>query len=334
MSKRITPIEITELIDILCQKLRTNYVYPEIAEKICQNLRQHQQAGEYEDISDGELLALALTIHLQEVNHDEHLWVRWHADPLPADADQLRNNQQWQEERQLEARLDNFGIYKVDRLPGNIGYLDIQYLHRPEWGREAATAAMGLLANTNALIIDLRKCQGGYPGMVALLCSHLFGAEPQLITSIYWRDEDITQQYWTEPTAPDKRCETQPVFVLISKATFSGGELLAHVLQSRSRATLIGERTDGGAHAGAAYRLAPHFEAFIPIGRTIDPLSSSDWEDHGIIPQIARSSEQALEVAYRMALESVIASLGDPASEPLRQLRDEAQAALDKLEAP
>ena len=64
----------------------------------------------------------------------------------------------------------NFGFEKVERLEGNVGYLDLRGFHRAEVGGDTAAAAMNFLANTDALIIDLRKNGGGAPDMVALIC--------------------------------------------------------------------------------------------------------------------------------------------------------------------
>jgi C-terminal processing protease CtpA/Prc len=319
-----------EIVQSLSEKLRANYVFPEIAEQICVCLQKHLEDGDYTDITEGDFFALALTLHMQEVNHDEHLWVKWHPEPLPVDEVPLRLNQEWQDERKLEARLDNYGLRRVERLPGNIGYLDIHNFHRPAWGGDTAVAAMNFLANAQALIIDLRKCTGGYPGMIALISSYLFGEEPVHLDSIYWRDDDITQQYWTLPYVPGKRFIDKPVYVLISKVTFSGGEGFAYILQTRKRATLLGEKTDGGAHAGASYRLHSHFEVFIPIGRSINPMTGTNWEGIGVTPDISIPPEQAFNMAYKMALESILVSLGDSPSGPFKALAEEAQAALEK----
>ncbi|HSQ18161.1 MAG TPA: S41 family peptidase [Anaerolineales bacterium] len=312
------------VINSLAEKLKANYIFPEVAEQICTNLNKHLADGDYSDIADGELFALALTMHLQEVNHDEHLWVRWHPKPLPEHEGQLRQNPEWQAERKLEAQLDNYGLHKVERLPGNIGYLDIHYFHRPAWGGETAVAAMNFLANTEALIIDLRACEGGYPGMIALISSYLFGEEAIHLDSIYWRDDDITQQYWTLPYIPGKRFIDKPVYILIGKVTFSGGEGFAYTLQARKRAVLVGEKTDGGANPGASYRLHPHFEAFIPVGQVINPLTGTNWEGCGVTPDIAAAPEQAFQVAYDMALKAL---LGEPSSGPLKNLAEEARKA-------
>ena len=320
-----------EIINQLSEKLRACYIFPEIAEQICIHLQGYLNNGEYSTLTEANLFALALTMHMQEVNQDEHLWIEWHTETLPDDDGQLHLNQAWQDERMLEARLENYGFYKVERLPGNVGYLDIHYFHRPAWGGDTAVNAMNLLSDTNALIIDLRKCTGGYPGMIAVVCSYLFDDEPVLLESIYWRDEDITRQYWTLPYVPGRHYLDKPVYMLTSKDTFSGGEMFADIMQTRKRATIIGEKTDGGANAGASYRIHPHFEAFIPIGRTINPLTGLNWEGCGITPDSLVPHEQSFKAAYILALQSVIDGITDASNTVQQKSLNEAQAALKSV---
>ena len=320
-----------EIIQSLSAKLRAYYVFPDVAEQIGKHLWKSLDDGEFADITEGDLFALALTIQMQAVNHDEHLWVKWHPESLPEEGEALRHNREWQDERKLEAGLDNYGLHRLERLPGNVGYIDIRKFHRPAWGGETAVAAMNFLANMDAMIIDLRKCTGGYPGMVAFILSYLLKEEPIHLSSIYWRDDDFTQQYWTLPFVPGKRFGDKPVFVLTSMVTFSAGEEFAAILQSRKRATVIGEKTDGGAHPGTSYRLSPHFEVFIPIGRLINPITGTDYEGIGVTPDIRIPQEQAYTAAYFMALRSILEKLDKPSSAPLRALVKEAQTAIADL---
>ena len=327
----IDPSTPAELVRRLSEEVRSNYVYPEIAEQICARLQQRLEEGAYDGITEGEFLAYALTHHLQEVNGDEHLWVRWTSESLPEHEGQLRHNAEWVAQQQLEASLDNYGLHKVERLPGTVGYLDIRHFHRPAWGGDTAVAAMNFVANTSALIVDLRGCRGGLPDMVVLILSYLFGDEPVHLNSIYWHDDDITQQFWTLPYVPGKRFGDKPVYVLTGSDTFSGAEEFAYDLQTRQRGTVVGEKTDGGAHAGAYYRLHPHFEAFIPVGRAINPVTGGNWERSGVTPDVAVPAEQALTAAYRLALAAVIERLGAADSGPLGALLEEAREALDEL---
>jgi len=320
-----------EVIRLLAEKIRAYYIFPDMAEKICMGLQKHLEIGDYNDITEDEFFAYTLTVHVQEICHDEHLWIKWHSEPLPDDEETLRLSEEWRQEGQLQAKIGNYGFHKIERMAGNVGYVEIRYLHRPSWGGQIAVAAMNFLANTDALIIDLRKCTGGYPGMVSLVSSYLLGEEPVHLSSIYWRDDNVTQQYWTLPYVPGPRLDEQPLYILIGKNTFSGGEGFSYDMQARKRAVIIGEQTDGGAHPGASYRLHPHFEAFIPIGNPTHPITGNNWEGVGVVPDILVSAELALEAAHKMALEEIIKKLGKPKPGPLRLLLAEARAAYKEL---
>jgi hypothetical protein len=321
-----------EVIQSLSEYLKAYYVFPDIAGQICEKLAKHLEAEDYSDITKGEFFAYALTTHMQEVNQDEHLWVSWHPEALPDHEGSLLQNKEKLMEFRQKAKLDNYGIHKVERLPGNVGYIDIRYFYRPTWGGgDTVIAAMNLLSNTNAIIFDLRKCGGGNPGMVALISSFLFDGEPIHLNSLYWRDDDFTQQYWTLPYVPGKRFGDIQIYVLTSKLTFSAGEEFAYNLNSRQRATLVGETTGGGAHPGSPFRLPPHFEFFTPLGRAINPITNENWEGVGVTPDISISHDQAFDVAYKMALESIIESIDEPISGPIKQLLGEAKTALDTL---
>lgn len=322
----------TEIVQSLAEKLKAYYVFPDIAEQICICLQKHLEGGEYTDITEGEFFSKILTEHIQEVNQDKHLIVRWYPEPLPDCEGPMCQNQEWQDEQRQQAELDNYGLHKVERLPGNVGYLDIREFYNSSWAGDTAVAAMNFLANTNVLIVDLRKCRGGDPDTVALVSSYLFGQERAQLTSLYWREGDVTQEYWTLPYVPGKRYGGKPIYVLTSKDTFSGAEAFAYDLKTHQRATLIGEVTRGGAHPGTKYRLHPHFDVFIPNGRAINPITGTNWEGSGVTPDTPIPQEQALKVAYSMALKSIIASLGESPSRPFKALAEEAQAALKDLE--
>ena len=320
-----------EVVQALSEKLRAYYIFPDIGEKISNGLKKHFDDGDYNDLTEEEFFAYALTTHMQEICHDEHLWVKWHSEPLPDEKEALRMSKEWSEEQRLQAKLNNYGFYKVQRMAGNIGYVDIHYFHRPSWGGDIAVAAMNFLANMGAIIIDLRRCLGGYPEMISLISSYLLGEEPVQLGRIYWRDDDTTQQYWTLPYVPGERLNNQPLYILVSKETFSAGEGFAYDMQARKRGIIIGEKTDGGAHPGASYRLNQHYEAFIPIGCVTHPITKQNWEGSGVNPDVLVSSEQALMLAHKMALKSIIESLGNPPSGPLKILLAEAQVAYKEL---
>jgi len=293
------------LIQQICQKLWQNYIFPEMAEKICANLEDQFESGVYLDINEAEFLAFALTTHLQEINHDRHLWLRCHPEPIPGAEDVLHQNDEWLAKQSQKAQSENYGFRKIEILPGNIGYLMIKRFQRLEWAEQSAIATLNYLANVGALIIDLQHCEGGHPDMVTFFSSHFFSEEPVQLHSIHWRDEDHLQEYWTIPEIPGPRLDKVPLYLLIGQDTFSAAEGFASDLKTHQRATLIGGTTYGGAHPGTSFRLNSHFELFIPIGRAINPLTGQNWEGTGISPQITVPGKQALQVARLLALKEI-----------------------------
>jgi C-terminal processing protease CtpA/Prc len=314
----------------LLAKLREAYVFPDVADAMAEAIGRRAAGGEYDACGAGGEFAAALTEHLQAVSRDKHLRVFFEAEPqLPekdADDEARRERQRQQGQRQ------NFGFARVERLPGNVGYLDLRQFASPEYAGDLAVAAMQLLAHTDALIVDLRRNGGGSPAMVALLTSYLFGPQPVHLNSLHWREGDRLAQWWTHQYVPGKRYGgDKPVYVLTSAHTFSGAEEFAYNLQQLKRATLIGETTGGGAHPGDGHQLTPHFAAFIPGGRAINPISGTNWEGTGVSPDIAVPAAEALTVAQRLALGAIIERKPSAEDRDDRALADEAREALAGL---
>ena len=328
----VTHADISEVIQTLSRRLREDYVFPDVAEKICNNLKKNYDKGIFNCVTEGESLATTLTGYLREVTSDNHLKVTYHKDMIPEQEGSLGENQDWQDEWHKKARLDNYGLHKAERLSGNVGYLDIREFYPLDWGGDTASAAMNFINETNALILDLRKCRGGDPGMVCFLLTYFFGEERVHLNDFYWRRGSITEQYWTLPDVPGKRFSEKPVYILTSAETFSGGEQFAYNLKALKRATLIGEKTGGGANIGAPFRLTSHFEVFIPVGRAVNPITGTNWEGSGVIPDILTTKEQSFTCAYSLALKTFISSQGELNLEPLTRLQEEVRRVSQELE--
>jgi len=202
----------------------------------------------------------------------------------------------------------------------------------PETGGDTVAGAMALLANTEAMIIDLRQNGGGSPEMVQLICSYFFEGEPVHLNDLYFRPTDSTRQYWTLPHVPRKRYVSKEVYILTSKRTFSGAEVFSYNMKNLKRAMLVGETTGGGAHPGDMVRLNDHFSVFLPVGRAINPVTKTNWEGTGVSPHIACPADQALKTAHIEALKKLIATASNAERRAnLQSMMDTVQKELDSI---
>jgi retinol-binding protein 3 len=290
----------------LTKTIQDLYVFPDIAALISESITERNARDEYSQITDDESFAVLLTRHLREFNQDQHLRVEWHEEALKED-DEADDDDRPDDESDFRerTRLGNNCIRKLERLPGNIGYMNLVGFVPPDWGAETLVAAMAFLANTSALIIDLRECRGGHLRIVPFLCSYFFDESTHL-SDFYWRPDDVTTQSWTMPHVPGRRLPDTTLYILTSEETFSAGEDFAYTLQSLKRARVVGTTTRGGAHPGDFHTLDAHFNVFIPSGRPINPITGTNWEGTGVIPDVKTVREEALETAYALALQAVI----------------------------
>ena len=291
----------TQVIDATLAAIDKSYVFPDVAQRIAASIRGRSQAGEYNGLASAKDFARTLTEHLQEVSRDKHLRVTYSAQALPPQGAGGPTPEQVAKRAEFLKSM-NYGFEKSEKLPGNIGYLDLRSFQAtgPE-AEAAADAAMSQLADADALIVDLRRNGGGSPHMVAHVSSYLFDKRTHL-NSLYWREADRTDEFWTKQDVAGKRFgQDKPIYVLTSKRTFSGAEEFTYNLKNLKRATIIGETTGGGAHPGGVRRVHDNFAVFVPSGRAISPITKTNWEGTGVTPDIEVPADQALDKAKELA---------------------------------
>jgi C-terminal processing protease CtpA/Prc len=311
------------MIDRLCELLRQHYVHADRADAMCRALTRLR--GDNRAQSDGCGFAALLTEHLHGISPDPHLRVRWFEQAPPeVGSDEAASH----EMRRMAAVDDNQGIHRVERLAGNVGLLDVREFHPPDGAATCLAAAMTLLQACTALVFDLRRCRGGEPETVALLATYLFGAEPVHLNDLYVRAEDRTQSFYTRPARDGPRCPGTPVYVACSRETFSAGEEFAYDLQALGRAIVVGEPTRGGAQPGRVHRLDEHYAVFIPDARAVNPVTGTNWEGCGVLPDIPCAARDAVDVAHRRALQALMALPAGAVGALSAALREEARAQL------
>ncbi|MEZ4959899.1 MAG: S41 family peptidase [Saprospiraceae bacterium] len=286
----------------LSDAINERYVFPDVAKATGEHLQKQLSAGVFNKYTDLKAFADALTAEVQSINHDKHMRIR----PLPpreAPPDTPERMIEDQLVQQAQMRENNAGFREVKKLDGNIGYLDLRGFASPDWGAPMADAYMKLLATSDAIIIDLRKNGGGSPEMVQYLCSYFFDKHVHL-NSLYWREGDETREFWTLDKVGGQKMPEVPLFILTSNYTFSGAEEFSYNMQTQRRATLIGETTGGGANPGGGVPLNDKLMVFIPTGRAINPITKTNWEGVGVVPEVMTTADEALEKGVDLAKEA------------------------------
>jgi retinol-binding protein 3 len=304
LAQEETPAPIVEkalrdtTIDALISKVVAGYVLPENVNRIVQALRSAIRAGQYDHKTPQEFVDI-VNATLRSASHDKHLAVFYQ--PLVS-APQVSTASVEQRER------FNYGFGKLERLRGNIGLLEISsFPDLTQQSAETASTVLSLLANFDAIIVDVRRNGGGNDPMMVFVASFFFEPTPVHLNDIYWRDTDQTSQFWTEVFVPGKRSSRQPVFILTSAQTFSSAEDFCYSLQNVKRATVVGETTSGGAHSSRGLqRLSDSFTAVIPVGRSVSPVTKTNWEGVGVVPDVRATADESLAVAHRLALKVLI----------------------------
>ncbi|HEY8224157.1 MAG TPA: S41 family peptidase [Pyrinomonadaceae bacterium] len=315
----------TQVIDTMLKRLNDAYVFPEVAKKMEQSIRERVDKKEFDQITSAKEFAQKLTNDLQAISNDKHLRVRYSYQPLPERGPQREPTAEEREQRRRELTWMNHGFAKVERLPGNIGYLEFFNFMDEVLGADTVAAAMNFINGTDALIIDMRNNGGGNPAMVALVCSYLFSPEPVHLNDLYWREGNRTEEFWTKKEVAGKRYLNKDVYVLTSKRTFSGAEEFTYNLKNLKRATIVGETTGGGAHPGGGFRIDEHFGMFVPMGRAINPITKTNWEGTGVTPDVSVPADQALLTARVMALKKALTTVNP-------DLKTRMQEEIEKLE--
>ncbi|WP_209310902.1 S41 family peptidase [Streptomyces spiramenti] len=324
MPTDLQPGELSRIVERCAAKVEDHYVFPATGTRLAALLRERLASGAYHQAGDPRILAELVTTDLRSVNGDPHLRLRHRPERIPT-----QKGKSARTEADRAAELTMGGVPAVARLTGGTALLELGHSLLP--ARDAAEtmgAAFTLVTRSEALLLDLRRCRGGDPHTVALICSYLLDEHTHLNT-LRHRDESRSAHFWTLPAVVGRRYgSARPLFLLIGPATFSGAEELAYNLQQLGRGTVVGARSGGGAHPQTVFALHAHLEASVPYARAVNPVSGTNWEGIGVVPDVEVEADRAQAVAHRLALEAVARRGGRSAS--VVEAREELARRLDE----
>ncbi len=295
-----------DVVTAVAQAIDDNYFDAARGREIADRLRGESVKGAFDALRDPRDLATALTDRLRPI--DRHFRVQW----SPPGAETPATGAPRGPRPPLAGPVD-VGIRRVELQPGNIGYLEMNQFAGFGFDDTAAPprlaidAALQLLANTDAVIIDLRDNGGGSPAMVGYLVSAFTAPGANIFNTFHSREglrSEAPRQSYRTP-----RLEV-PLYVLISARTGSAAEAFAYTLKNAGRATIVGEPSAGAANPGGTLDVGDGFSVFVSNGSPVSPITQKNWEGDGVIPDLAVPQADALEAAQIDALQRVLAKSG------------------------
>jgi hypothetical protein len=305
------------LVDNITRELQAKYVAPDKVKEIASYVRTKLQAGAYDKLKDANELASALTSDLRTASKDLHLLVTYN----PALERALKNapvlpSVELPElpptpEQLTAQRQSNYNFRKLEIMSGNVGYLELRSFVDLNQSKDTAAGAMNFLANTDAVIIDLRRNPGGFVNLEIFLASYFYGVDPVELLSRYHREGDATVREWTLREVPGKRLQHVDLYILTSRETGSAGEGFSFILQQRQRAKIIGEQTSGAGYGNKEFPIGDGFVFYISTFRQFDPRTGRGWQEAGVKPDIAVPGERALSVAHFEAVKNLAEKTSD-----------------------
>lgn len=296
-------------IDPIARAIEDHYFDAARAHQIAADLRAAAARGDFDRYTDNRDLATALTDRLKPL--DRHFSVSWSpadqkAPPMRGPADD-------------GGRRSNYGIRRVERLSGNVGYIDLRSFADFEFGkpnepaRRAIESAVQLVSSSDAIIIDLRGNGGGSPAMVGYLVSAFTAKGANIYNTFHYRDGNKQR---ADSEAPHdwypKPLLKTPLYVLVGARTGSAAEAFAYTVKNAKRATIVGEPSAGAANPGGEVDAGDGFRIFVSDGAPISPITRTNWEGTGVIPDVAAEPAKTLDVALTQALQSVLAQSDRP----------------------
>ncbi|HEY0596898.1 S41 family peptidase [Sphingopyxis sp.] len=287
--------------------LERDYLYPETGKRYADAIRAGIAAGRYRTLS-GEALGTAIDSDVDAVLPDGHLRLRvpeaatGAAAPAPGGTTPA-------------PRPKKVPVEQAGWIAPGIAFIRFNVFPQDEAVTAQAAKFMADHADAKAIIFDIRTHNGGGLDQMDVIFPWLFGKETRLVTMATRASVDaeggspiagvpsmrmakgdagmVAREHWATPNA-DARLRDARIYVLTSGASASAAEHFALAMKHSGRGTLVGAPTAGANHFGRGEDLGGGYGAFIPVGRTYDPVTGKDWEGEGVLPDIAVAPADAL----------------------------------------
>jgi len=279
-----------EIIDIL----QNDYVFPEKAQVLAQQLQSKLKANEFAQINNVAQFIHELGIFIRTASGDGYLDIMATQPQLDIGHSQVSK---------VQKNIEGFGFETVEILTGNIGYLKLNHFYQSSAAQLKATQAFAYLSATDAVIIDLRDVAGESLSLAQYMMS--FFVEPNTILAhVLYDRQTKTEVLTSAANSSNGRFKRDfPVYILTSAFVAGTGEFFSYTLKHLDKALIIGEKTMGVAYISRKHKIDKFISINMPIAIPVHPVTKTNWEQEGVFPDISVDAELSFDVAYKLAKE-------------------------------
>jgi Peptidase family S41 len=265
--------------------IQTTYVFPDLRAPLIAKLDSAASARRY-DTADPNVFAERVTEDMQSVAHDGHLYLTCDPAEYAALLAPPKSGEGMDAYYRAIAIRQNSGLTEMKILPGNLRYLKLSAFDYTPGATTAAYDDAGrFLHGGDAVIIDLRGNGGG--------------------------DSDAADYFGKAFLDPNAG---KPIYILVDGHVASAAEAVSYGAQVNKEAIVVGGTTYGAANNNKKLPIAPAFVLSVSYNRPINPITKTNWEGTGVVPDIAVPGSTALPAAELSALHELSAMPGIPES--------------------
>lgn len=280
----ITKTEQEQIIDKVSKNLLKHYILPEEGAEMSKIIQYNFENGTYDTIQNFYTFSEKVNSDMRSVFPDLHLGLIY---------------KPWaQMKRDCVAMLSTSNLAcESDILQDNIGYLDINSF---TFKKSDIDQAFSKISNCEVIIVDLRNNGGGSDVLVKYVMSYFIEGGLHYSSWYNRKGKEVSKQVTFKNINGNRKLEI-PLLILIDSNTFSAAEAFAYHIQTLNRATIIGEKSSGGARPKKNININRNFYLSLPGLKSKNNITNEDWEGVGVIPDIEAPTKSALETGVMKA---------------------------------